>query len=121
MDFEIEDLKNKGYYIAYVDCEKCKEKQSFLQQVGLAFKFPVYYGQNLDALDECINDLSWINERNFLLVFLNSSWFLANETEESRKGIYEILIDARKQWASVPNYKGEEHFRCKADFVILKK
>jgi len=35
------------------------DKHSLLAAVGRALDFPDYYGQNWDALEECLNDLSW--------------------------------------------------------------
>lgn len=41
---------------------------SFLREVGSILKFPDYYGENWNAFEECINDLSWIKEKNVVLI-----------------------------------------------------
>jgi len=35
------------------------DKQAFLAAIGRVFNFPEYYGENWDALEECLSDMSW--------------------------------------------------------------
>jgi RNAse (barnase) inhibitor barstar len=37
-----------------------KDKSSLLRLIAELLLFPSYFGQNWDALDECLGDLSWI-------------------------------------------------------------
>jgi hypothetical protein len=39
------------------------DKQSLLQLIATMLRFPAYFGYNWDALDECLADLSWIQNR----------------------------------------------------------
>lgn len=34
-------------------------KEAFLEALGRALECPDYYGDNWDALEECLNDMSW--------------------------------------------------------------
>jgi RNAse (barnase) inhibitor barstar len=43
-------------------------KNELLVSIGRELRFPDYYGYNWDALEECLRDLSWINEKEVLLV-----------------------------------------------------
>ena len=36
------------------------DKRSTLAALGRALQFPDYYATNLDALEECLRDLSWL-------------------------------------------------------------
>ena len=51
------------------------QKSALLRDIGAALHFPSYYGQNLDALAECLCDLSWIPATMVVLVVRNFSIF----------------------------------------------
>ena len=51
------------------------QKSALLRDIGVALHFPSYYGQNLDALAECLCDLSWIPATMVVLVVRNFSSF----------------------------------------------
>jgi RNAse (barnase) inhibitor barstar len=44
----------------WVDGRRARTKRQVLAAIGRALRFPAYYGQNLDALDELITDLGWL-------------------------------------------------------------
>ncbi|MEI8278172.1 MAG: barstar family protein [Bacteroidota bacterium] len=117
----INEYSDKGYYIALLDAVNCPTLNSFVIQIGVAFRFPSYYGKNMNALDECINDLDWLEEKNYVLVVSHSKLFLAKETKKLREEMWQLLEKVRFEWASVPNYDGEDMYREKADFVIIRQ
>jgi len=113
-----EKINNEEYYIAVIDANDCRDKESFLRVIAMAFQFPAYYGQNLDALRECLNDLEWLDKPNYILLVKNAKEFLSEEPKEVRDKISILLEDVSKEWANVPNYEGEELYRKKADFRV---
>jgi RNAse (barnase) inhibitor barstar len=44
------------------------QKVWLLQEVGERLHFPSYYGQNLDALADCLSDLAWIEKPTVALI-----------------------------------------------------
>jgi|SRR5579862_4476811 len=114
-----ENINGDSYFIAVLDGEKCPKFKSFLEQIGYAFEFPDYYSRNMNSLDECINDLDWLNKPNYLLIIKNSKSFLNSEPETLRNEILAFLSGVSKEWANVPNFKSEELHRSKADFRIV--
>jgi RNAse (barnase) inhibitor barstar len=48
--------------------EGVQSKQQLLDLLKHGLRFPSYFGNNWDALDECITDLSWLSEKNVLIV-----------------------------------------------------
>jgi RNAse (barnase) inhibitor barstar len=115
---EVEDLRSKGYYVAIMDGAECKTKKGFINNIAKSFNFPSYYGQNLDALWECINDLEWIAELNYALVITNSKFFMSADVD-NKQYIIEMLNEVVTEWGNVPNYEGEDMFRHKADFKVI--
>jgi RNAse (barnase) inhibitor barstar len=115
-----EELKENGFFVGIIDGNECNDLKSFLKNIGIAFHFPDYYGQNLNAFYECINDLDWIDENKYALVIENSKSFLSNEPANVRSEIIKSLYDVSQEWANVPNFAGEEKYRKKSEFKIIQ-
>ena len=49
-------LPGTGTY--HLDGDVLTSKEAMLREVGMALSFPDYYGQNWDALEECLHDLA---------------------------------------------------------------
>lgn len=56
--------------------QKMKSMLEFHNEFAAAFQFPYYYGENWDAFEECLNDLSWIPAKGYLVCVANASSLL---------------------------------------------
>ena len=74
-----EKITEPDYYIEILNWKKSKTVKSFLKEIGIAFKFPSYYGRNFNALLDCLNVLEWIDKPNYMSVIINSDEFLIKE------------------------------------------
>ena len=113
-----EGIDEEEYYVAVLEGARNKTIKSFLDEIGKAFKFPSYYGKNLSALNECLNDLEWIDKPNYILFIEDYEKFLSKESKDDKVHILGLLNEASRQWANVPNYEGEDEYRKKADFRV---
>jgi RNAse (barnase) inhibitor barstar len=52
-----------------VDGSAVRSKEQALAAIGEALEFPEHYGRNLDALFDCLTDLSWLPEAEHVLVW----------------------------------------------------
>jgi RNAse (barnase) inhibitor barstar len=52
-----------------VDGTAVRSKAEALDAIGAALDFPGYYGHNLDALFDCLTDLTWLPEGEHVLVW----------------------------------------------------
>ena len=63
-----------------VDLFKCLNRGFFIRFMKNAFSFPSYFGENLDAIDECMQDLIWVQEKRIRVKLINCNKALkANE------------------------------------------
>lgn len=46
-----------------------RHRQAFFSLLGQALLLPDYFGGSWDALDDCMQDLSWLPERDLTLTF----------------------------------------------------
>ena len=59
--FEVADVRHAvdhaGWTFGYVDGLHAQTKPEFLREIGQALDFPDTYGQNFDALADCLSDV----------------------------------------------------------------
>lgn len=64
------EARLRGATVGVVD--GLPERGAVLTAIGRALRFPPYYGRNLDALEECLTDLSWLPSGEVMLVWEGS-------------------------------------------------
>ena len=70
-------------------------KDDLLLELAQSLRFPDYFGQNWDALEECMRDLSWLPAGAVSIVHRD----LPLETDAAGRGTYlEILSGAEMAW-----------------------
>ena len=71
--FPVEDVRHTvehaGWCFAEVDGWQHTTKAEFLEAVGKALHFPDYYGQNFDALADCLGDVTAGDSEGWLLLW----------------------------------------------------
>jgi RNAse (barnase) inhibitor barstar len=105
-----------GAFVGKIDGQKSASMKDFLDQIGVALQFPEYYGKNLDALDEMLNDLEWIKEEKVIISIANSGEWLSKEKSEDR--IFS-LIDMLDATAEDWKWMDEDEEAAKKDLRIV--
>jgi hypothetical protein len=113
----IKELISTGYFVATIDGRECTTLSLFIKNVANAFKFPDYFGNNVNAFFECINDLDWLDASNYVLIIQNSNYLLF-EDPNNKSYVQDMLKRIIAEWSNVPNYVGEDKYRKPADFKI---
>jgi RNAse (barnase) inhibitor barstar len=69
--------------VSYIKLDSISEVElSMLRQIDQEFHFPDYFGYNWNAVDECIQDLSWLPAKGYCCFLLNSNEFESFDKEE---------------------------------------
>jgi hypothetical protein len=77
---------------------KCQTKETLHNEIGAALQFPGYYGENWNALDECLHDLSWLPAGRYLLV-INCVEKLLPDDDQSLRLFLDVLSEASCVWS----------------------
>ena len=85
-------------FVAILDGSQAQTIESFYDLIAQILNFPDYFGKNLDALDEMINDLGWIEQKTVVVVFRNYGDLLADENEEMKEMMLTVLETAAEEW-----------------------
>lgn len=95
-----DDLRvgNRGDGVIVIRGWKCQTKEACMNELGAALQFPGYFGENWDALDECIRDLSWLPAARYVL-FLTEIQRAFPEDDASLGTLLSVLSGAATAWA----------------------
>ncbi len=70
----------------------------FHKTIASLLHFPDYYGNNLDALDEVLNDMEFSPLKNIQIVFRNYDKLLSDEPHEKKIALLQVLNGAIAYW-----------------------
>jgi len=82
--------------------EGIESKSDLLSHYAGAGHFPAYFGNNWDALNDCLRDFSWIRQKR--IVIIHNDLPLSNNAKELLTYL-EILADAVKFWKRHEQYE----------------
>lgn len=83
--------------VRFLRGQRCESRERLYQEFAAALQFPWYFGANLDALDECINDLSWLPAEAYILILTNCDRILP-DGEANWRVLCELLSQAAVTW-----------------------
>jgi hypothetical protein len=69
-------------------------------EFAAALQFPYYFGENWNALLECVTDLGWLPDGACVLLILNATQLLENEPVESLAVFFDTLGVAAEEWTA---------------------
>ena len=81
-----------------VNLERARNVPGFIRAVSRDLGFPDWFGGNLDALHDCLTDLSWHPAPGYIITLENSEGLRANPTSFAM--FNEILASAAEAWQS---------------------
>ncbi|HET9404433.1 MAG TPA: barstar family protein, partial [Burkholderiales bacterium] len=81
-----------------LDLDGVRDRDAFLRRCGRAFSLPGYFGNNWDALHECLLDLAGSGAPGALVHWRRGAG-LAKRTPDAVNTALEILLEASRYWA----------------------
>lgn len=86
-----------------LDGATIKTAADFYKAISLALSFPAYFGENLDAFYDCLNDLEWIGQTT-IIIQIDSYEELLSEVQDSfKEDVFSILYETAFCWAEGQN------------------
>jgi RNAse (barnase) inhibitor barstar len=86
-------------HIAIIQGKECKNIDDFYTHFILQLNVPDYFGHNLDALEEVVNDLSWIEQKKCCIIISDSKEFLKDD--KYREDVNDILNNIESKYVEV--------------------
>ncbi len=83
----------------FLRADRARTGHALLDECAAALQFPPYFGDNWDALHDCLTDLAWLRADVVVLCFTEASQLLIHATEEDRQRLVLVLHEAVKHWS----------------------
>lgn len=87
----MEGLREQGLETRWLRASKMRTANALFDEVAAALQFPPYFGDNWDALDECLNDLDWLEGDSAALFILDADQLLRDAPPDDGRILFEIL------------------------------
>ncbi|MBO0939736.1 barstar family protein [Fibrella sp. HMF5335] len=81
------------HFVAHIDGNKAKTLRQFYDQISDALEFP-HFGNNLDALNDALNDLQWLEDEKIVLYFTNTDQFISQERDPKKLASILAILEA---------------------------
>ncbi|MGK0387341.1 MAG: RNAse (barnase) inhibitor barstar [Maribacter sp.] len=89
-------LSSESLFVVKFNGNKTRTLDKFYKKIAKRLHFPDYFGKNMDALADCLSDLSWIENNEVKLFIKNIDSFLSKEDAETKESILDIFVEATK-------------------------
>lgn len=96
----------EGIFLLELDAASMTCLEDLYQGFATVFKFPDYFGENANALKDCLTDLEWLPADGYLLLIKNSENLLSEESDDALESLLSILDSAGNEWTT-PVIQGE--------------
>ncbi|GAA2618261.1 barstar family protein [Actinomadura fulvescens] len=93
-----ERAERAGMRIFRLDGAAIRGKESLLRACAAVFEFPDWFGDNWDALEDCLTDLSWASGQEGYLIGYETWWELAAADEGSFRTALDVFAEAVESW-----------------------
>ena len=86
---DINDIETKNSFVA-----KFELTDNFIEECYVKLKFPDYFGFNLDALQDCLLDFSWLEESTIIIIIDSVSL----SSESNLRDYVSLFCEVEKRW-----------------------
>jgi Barstar (barnase inhibitor) len=73
-------------------------KLGLLDEFAAALQFPLYFGRNWDALEECLSDLEWLPADAYVFIISDAVLILKSEEQRDLVTFFDILLAVCRAW-----------------------
>lgn len=94
----ITNLQNLNIVTHEIDCSSINSEEDLFDRFAETLNFPDYFGKNWNALWDMLTDLSWLPEKNRVIILDNIS-HIGRQEPYMVNLMFEYLRDAAVYWA----------------------
>jgi RNAse (barnase) inhibitor barstar len=94
----------KNMYLTEIDGANVTTLTDLYALLKVRLKFPDYFGDNLDALNDALYDLEWMEDEKLIFHIKNYDQFLAKESREDKLALLQILNENAQSMDEVGDF-----------------
>ena len=111
-------MARDGMKMLLLNGARMKTVDALFSEFSRAFEFPDYFGNNWNALDECICDLEWLPSLGYCVVIEDTAELLRDDSPTEVETLLRLLQRASLEWG-VPVEQGEVWDRPAKPFCVI--
>ncbi len=92
------DRAGSAVTVRFVRGRKAETTARFYDELAAALQFPDYFGENWDAVNDCLTDLGWLGG-GLVLGLLDGDKLLAAAGDDAARSLVKVLTAAAGHWA----------------------
>ncbi|CCG98472.1 hypothetical protein FAES_0460 [Fibrella aestuarina BUZ 2] len=81
------------HFVAHIDGSKARTLKQFYAEIADVLEFPAF-GNNLDALNDALNDLQWLEDEKIVLYFTNTDQLVSQERDPKKMASILAILEA---------------------------
>jgi RNAse (barnase) inhibitor barstar len=89
--------KRSDFAFFHIDGKNIARKEQLMNAAATALHFPKHFGNNWDALEECLTDLEWVDAEGYVIYYDHIDGLLETHPDQFET-LVEILRDAVASW-----------------------
>ena len=94
----VEAGRTLRYEVRPIDLRTCEDAAAAIREIAEACAFPDWFGGNLDALADCLCDLSWLPAEGYVLLLEHAGdW--RTQDQDGFDSVLDVLNEAGERWA----------------------
>lgn len=97
---ELREEAEAPFALRWLRGSRMRTLEGFHDEMAAALQFPPHYGQGWDALNDCFNDLEWIEGQGFCFLVLDAEQVLV-EAEGGWVFFSEVVEQAAETWSEM--------------------
>jgi len=108
-------LLPEGSIAFNVDGSKITNDKDLLTEISIVCKFPDYFGNNWNAMEDCLIDLEWLPAAGYQLIWRNASKLFLSSPED-----FLVFLDICKSASEFWQKQGKQFQLVIADDFIFE-
>ena len=89
--------KRANFAFFHIEGKNIARKEQLLNHVARALHFPSHFGDNWDALEDCLADMEWVDAPGYVIYYDHIDGLLAAQPDQFETFV-EICRDAVGSW-----------------------
>jgi RNAse (barnase) inhibitor barstar len=90
--------------------QKMRSHQGMFDEFAAALQFPYYFGENWNALNDCLRDLEWLRKGPVALFVMDAVHVLAQADAADFGGLVGLLGDVAEEWSHDTDFSAARPF-----------
>lgn len=91
------------FIVRAIEGKNCTTVDDLFEEFATKLSFPDYFGYNWAAFDECINDLSWLPSKAYILM-INDSDTIESTCFTDFRTLVKIMMHTINEWTQGRNF-----------------